>query len=124
MNTTESSNSKSSKTQTSACLFDCDLTYSSKLVRQLTHIIDNKGRNPRQERDFMVENKNKSENSKLADPKAPPSAASGTTPFAEKVPATVKVAPDGTVKVSPESPTVIDVPVFGLILSTFTSLIC
>ncbi len=63
MDTTKSSNSKSSKTQTSACLLDCDLTYSSKLVRQLTPIIDNKGRNPRQERDFMVENKNKSENS-------------------------------------------------------------
>ena len=63
MNTTKSSNSKSSKTQTSACLLDCDLTYLSKLVRQLTRIIDNNGRNPRQESDFMVEDKNKSGNS-------------------------------------------------------------
>ena len=63
MNTTESSNSKSSKTQTSACLLDCDLTYLSKLVRQLTRIIDNNGRNPRQESDFMIEDKNKSGNS-------------------------------------------------------------
>ena len=62
MDTTKSSNSKSSKTQTSACLLDCDLTYSSKLVRQLTHIIDNKGRNPRQESDFMMVDKNESEN--------------------------------------------------------------
>ena len=63
MNTTKSSNSKSSKTQTSACLLDCDLTYLSKLVRQLTRIIDNNGRNPRLESDFMVEDKNKSGNS-------------------------------------------------------------
>ena len=65
MNTTKSSNSKSSKTQTSACLLDCDLTYLSKLVRQLTRIIDNNSRNPRQESDFMTEDKNESENSEL-----------------------------------------------------------
>ena len=65
MNTTKSSNSKSSKTQTSACLLDCDLTYLSKLVRQLTRIIDNNSRNPRQESDFMVEEKNELENSEL-----------------------------------------------------------
>ena len=65
MNTTKSSNSKSSKTQTSACLLDCDLTYLSKLVRQLTRIIDNNSRNPRQESDFMAEKKNELENSEL-----------------------------------------------------------
>ena len=49
--------------------------------------------------------------------------AKDVVPVTFNAPATVNVAPDGTVKVSPESPTVIDVPVFGLILSTFTSLI-
>ena len=35
------------------------------LVRQLTRIIDNNSRNPRQESDFMVVDKNESENSEL-----------------------------------------------------------
>ena len=37
----------------------------SKLVRQLTRIIDNNSRNPRQESDFMLAKKNESENSEL-----------------------------------------------------------